>query len=62
MVQQAAQTQQKLQQILAAPNPDPATAGQLVMCGVLMAATLRTIRTLACSGYAPMGLDQLDLG
>ena len=31
VVQQAAQTQQKLQQILAAPNPDPATVGQLVI-------------------------------
>jgi methyl-accepting chemotaxis protein len=31
VVQQSAQTQQKLQQILAAPNPDPATVGQLVI-------------------------------
>ena len=31
VVQQVAQTQQKLQQILAAPNPDPATVGQLVI-------------------------------
>ena len=31
VVQQAVQTQQKLQQILAAPNPDPATVGQLVI-------------------------------
>lgn len=31
MVQTAAQAQQKLQQILAAPNPDPATVGQLVI-------------------------------
>ena len=31
VVQHAAQTQQKLQQILAAPNPDPATVGQLVI-------------------------------
>jgi methyl-accepting chemotaxis protein len=31
VVQQAAQTQQKLQQILASPNPDPATVGQLVI-------------------------------
>ncbi len=30
-VQQAAQTQQKLQQILGAPNPDPTTVGQLVI-------------------------------
>jgi Spy/CpxP family protein refolding chaperone len=30
-VQQAAQTQQKLQQILASPNPDPAAVGQLVI-------------------------------
>lgn len=31
VVQQAALTRQKLQQILAAPNPDPATVGQLVI-------------------------------
>ena len=31
LVQQAAQAQQKLQQILAAPNPDPAVVGQLVI-------------------------------
>ena len=31
VVRQAAQTQQKLQQILAAPNPDPAMVGQLVI-------------------------------
>jgi Spy/CpxP family protein refolding chaperone len=31
LVQQATQTQQKLQQILATPNPDPATVGQLVI-------------------------------
>jgi phospholipase/lecithinase/hemolysin len=31
VVQQVAQTQQKLQQILTAPNPDPATVGQLVI-------------------------------
>jgi len=31
VVQQTAQTQQKLQQILAEPNPDPATVGQLVI-------------------------------
>jgi hypothetical protein len=31
VVEQAAQTQQKLQQILAGPNPDPATVGQLVI-------------------------------
>jgi uncharacterized membrane protein len=31
VAQQAAQIQQKLQQILAAPNPDPATVGQLVI-------------------------------
>ena len=31
VVRQAAQTQQKLQQILAAPNPDPTTVGQLVI-------------------------------
>jgi hypothetical protein len=31
VVQQTAQTQQKLQQILAGPNPDPATVGQLVI-------------------------------
>ena len=31
MVQQSVQIQQKLQQILAAPNPDPATVGQLVI-------------------------------
>ena len=31
MLEQAAQTQQKLQQILAEPNPDPATVGQLVI-------------------------------
>ena len=30
-VQQSVQIQQKLQQILAAPNPDPATVGQLVI-------------------------------
>lgn len=30
-VQQAAQAQQKLQQILAAPSPDPAAVGQLVI-------------------------------
>jgi methyl-accepting chemotaxis protein len=30
-VQQVAQTQQKLQQILSAPNPDPAIVGQLVI-------------------------------
>jgi hypothetical protein len=30
-VQQTAQIQQKLQQILAEPNPDPATVGQLVI-------------------------------
>jgi Spy/CpxP family protein refolding chaperone len=29
--QQAAQTQQKLQQILASPNPDPTTVGQLMI-------------------------------
>jgi Spy/CpxP family protein refolding chaperone len=31
VVQQTAQAQQKLQQILAEPNPDPATVGQLVI-------------------------------
>ncbi len=31
VVQQAAQAQQKLQQILASPGPDPATVGQLVI-------------------------------
>jgi len=31
VVQQTAQSQQKLQQILAGPNPDPATVGQLVI-------------------------------
>jgi hypothetical protein len=31
VVRQAALTQQKLQQILAAPNPDPTTVGQLVI-------------------------------
>ena len=31
LVQQATQTQQKLQQILAASNPDPSTVGQLVI-------------------------------
>src|SRR3984893_5641484 len=31
VAQQAAQTQQKIQQILASPNPDPATVGQLVI-------------------------------
>jgi hypothetical protein len=31
VLQQAAQTQQKLQQMLAAPNPDPAVVGQLVI-------------------------------
>jgi hypothetical protein len=31
VVQKAAQAQQKLQQVLAAPNPDPATVGQLVI-------------------------------
>jgi Spy/CpxP family protein refolding chaperone len=31
VVQQTAQTQQKLQQILAGPNPDRATVGQLVI-------------------------------
>jgi methyl-accepting chemotaxis protein len=31
VVQQAVQTQQKLQQALSAPNPDPAAAGQLVI-------------------------------
>ena len=31
VAQQAAQTQQQLQQILASPNPDPATVGQLVI-------------------------------
>jgi Spy/CpxP family protein refolding chaperone len=31
LVQQAAQIEQKLQQILAAPNPDAVTVGQLVI-------------------------------
>ncbi len=31
VVQQVAQAQQQLQQILASPNPDPATVGQLVI-------------------------------
>jgi uncharacterized membrane protein len=31
LVRQAAQTRQKLQQTLAAPNPDPATVGQLLI-------------------------------
>jgi hypothetical protein len=31
VVEQAAQAQQKFQQILAEPNPDPATVGQLVI-------------------------------
>jgi hypothetical protein len=31
VAQQVAQTQQKLQEILASPNPDPATVGQLVI-------------------------------
>ena len=31
VVQQAVQTQQKLQQALSAPNPDPNTVGQLVI-------------------------------
>jgi Spy/CpxP family protein refolding chaperone len=31
VAQQASQTQQKIQQILASPNPDPATVGQLVI-------------------------------
>jgi Spy/CpxP family protein refolding chaperone len=31
LVQQSTQIQQKLQQILAAPNPDPAAVGQLII-------------------------------
>jgi hypothetical protein len=46
LVQQATQTQQKLQQILATPNPDPATAGQLV---IAMAAIGRQFQQIAAS-------------
>ncbi len=46
VVQQAAQTQQKLQQILAAPNPDPATVGQLV---IAIAALGQQIQQIAAS-------------
>ena len=46
VVRQAAQTQQKLQQILAAPNPDPTTVGQLV---IAIAALRQQIQQIAGS-------------
>ena len=46
VVQRAAQTQQKLQQILAAPNPDPATVGQLV---IAMATFGQQVQQIAAS-------------
>ena len=45
-VQQAAQTQQRLQQILASPNPDLATIGQLV---VALAAIGQQLQQIAVS-------------
>jgi hypothetical protein len=46
VVQQAAQAQQQLQQILAAPNPDPATVGQLV---IAIATLGRQVQQIACN-------------
>jgi Spy/CpxP family protein refolding chaperone len=46
VVQQAAETQQRLQQALAAPNPDPATVGQLV---IAIAALKQQIQQIAGS-------------
>jgi len=45
-VQQVAQAQQKLQQILASPNPDPATVGQLV---IAMASLGQQVQQIAVS-------------
>jgi len=46
VVQQTAQTQQKLQQILAEPNPDPATVGQLV---IALASLRQQVQQIASS-------------
>ena len=46
VVEQAAQIQQKLQQILAGPNPDPATVGQLV---IAIAALRQQVQQIAGS-------------
>jgi Spy/CpxP family protein refolding chaperone len=46
VMEQAAQTQQKLQQILAGPNPDPATVGQLA---IAIAALQRQVQQIAVS-------------
>ncbi len=46
VVQQAAETQQRLQQVLEAPNPDPAIVGQLV---IAIAALRQQIQQIAGS-------------
>jgi Spy/CpxP family protein refolding chaperone len=46
IVQQTAVTQQKLQQMLATPNPDPAAVGQLV---IAMAALGQQVRQIAAN-------------
>jgi Heavy-metal resistance len=43
VVQAVAQNQQKLQQILAGPNPDPATVGQLVIAIAALAQEVQQI-------------------
>ena len=43
VAQQAAQTRQQLQQMLAAPNPDPATVGQLVIAIATLAQQVQRI-------------------
>jgi hypothetical protein len=45
VVQQAVQTQQKLQQILTSPNPDPATVGQLVIAMTTLGQQVQQIAT-----------------
>ena len=63
VVQQIAQAQQNLNQILAAPNPDPAAAGQLVIAIATLGHQAQQItdrfQQQAASVLAPVQRDKL---
>ena len=56
VVQPAAQAQQQLQQMLASPNPDPATVGQLV---IAIATLGRQVQQIACD-FQQQAANRLD--
>ena len=57
VVQQAAETQQRLQQVLEAPNPDPAIVGQLV---IAIAALRQQIQQIAGGSFQQQASNLLQ--